>query len=97
VEGEQREADTAPLVRWDRVERQRGMCAPGSFMPKPERKETERGEDPARAQGRKEEEGWGPGSGRHVEGRRAWGVRLGWAAVGSLPWAGPKRTVPFCN
>jgi hypothetical protein len=73
VEGEQREAGTAPLVCWDRVERRRGVCALGSFVPKPERKETEIGEDPARVQGRKEEEGWGPGLGRCVEGRRAWG------------------------
>jgi hypothetical protein len=54
-------------------ERWRGVCAPDNFVPKLERKDTERGEDPARAQGRKREEGWGPGSGRHVEGRTAWG------------------------
>jgi hypothetical protein len=73
-------------------ERWRGVCAPDNFVPKLERKDTERGEDPARAQGRKREEGWGPGSGRHVEGRTAWGGggvqsagttrgRWGWAAV----------------
>jgi hypothetical protein len=32
----------------------------------------ERGEDPSQAQGRKKEDGWGPGSGRRMEGRRAW-------------------------
>jgi hypothetical protein len=37
-------------------------------------------------------------------GHRSGGAQVGegggpveWAAAGSLPWAGPKRTVPFCN
>jgi hypothetical protein len=87
VEGEKREASTAPLICWNGVEQRRGMCMPDSLMSKPERKKIERGEDLARVQGRKQEEGWGPGSGCRVEGRRAWGWgggpvgRRGWVAV----------------
>jgi hypothetical protein len=38
--------------------------------------------------------------GRHCA--TAWGPRvkggpIGWAVVGPLSWAGPKRTVLFCN
>jgi hypothetical protein len=43
VEGEQSEASIAPLVHWGGVERRRGVFAPGSFVSKPERKETKRG------------------------------------------------------
>jgi hypothetical protein len=52
-----------------------------------------------------EEQGGGVrAAGRGGGGHRWGGAQVGegggpveWAATGPLPWAGPKRTVPFCN